>query len=348
MTTKNLVVLTAVAAVLGGAAYFTSSGRRMKTPSLTGKKVLPGLDISKIARVEVKGAKALSLAATDAGWVVESMHGYPADVTKLRENLLKLEGLKVGQVANGKAVEKPTTVELKDAGGKTLAALPMGDTHMAKPKGQMAQFGGGGYPDGRYVSFEGKTVLVKETLSAFDGDPKQWVETRVASVTAGDVAAVTYAEGKETLKLTRKDSAWALEGLGEKEELDTTKTYSLDSALSYLDFTGVADPKLTEAELGFATGAVYTATLKNGQTYTAKVGGTAEGTDRWLKLSASFAPAGTNAAENAKLEQAVKDFNAKAGKWTYSVSSYAAGNFMKKRADLVKAKPEPEKKAEKK
>jgi hypothetical protein len=45
--------------------------------------------------------------------------------------------------------------------------------------------------------------------------------------------------------------------------------------------------------------------------------------------------------ENAlRQEQA---FNAKAGKWTYTVSSYSAENLSKRRADLVKAKEEPKK-----
>ena len=142
--------------------------------------------------------------------------------------------------------------------------------------------------------FEGKAVLVKDPLDAFDGDPKKWVDTSICKVTAADVVSVAFTKGKESVKLARKDGAWTLEGLGPKEEIDTSKTYSLDSALSYLNLTGIADPKLTEAELGFATGAVYTATLKNGITYTAKVGN-AVGSDRTLKLSAAFAPVGTNA-----------------------------------------------------
>ena len=344
MTSKNLVILSAVAVVLGGVAYWTTAGKKMKAPSVVGKKILPAFAASDVARVEIGGAKKVALAATDAGWTVETLYGYPADVAKIRENLLKLQDLKVGQLATGKAITSPTVVALKDAKGAALASVALGDTHMAKPKGQMAQFGGGGYPDGRYVLFDGKTpVLVKDALEAFDGDPKKWIDTRICAVTASDVAAVTYAKGKETVKLTRKDGKWDLAGLGPKEELDTSKTYSLDSALSYLDLTGVADPKLTEAELGFATGAVYTATLKNGTVYTAKTGGTATGSDRWLKVSAAFTPVGTNATENAKLEQAVKDFNAKAGKWTYSVSSYSADNFAKARTDLVKAKEEPKK-----
>ena len=342
MTTKNLVILTAVAAVLGGAAYWTTAGKKMKAPSVVGKKVLPAFDVADVARLEIGGEKKVALVAGENGWTVESLFGYPADVAKIRENILKLQDLKVGQLATGKTIDRPVAVELKDAAGKPVAALQLGGTHSAKPKGQMAQFGGGGYPDGRYLVFEGRPVLVKDALDAFDGDPKKWIETRICQVPSADVVAVTYQKGGETVKLARKDGKWDLEGLGEKEELDSSKTYSLDSALSYLDLTGVADPKLTEQELGFATGAVYTATLKNGTTYTAKTGA-ATGSDRWFKVSASFTPAGTNAAENAKLEQAAKDFNAKAGKWTYSISSYGADGMAKARKDLVKAKEEPKK-----
>ena len=342
MTTKNLVILGAVAAVLGGAAYFCNSGRKMKAPSLNGKPVLPAFDVSEVAKVEIGGAKKLTLAATDKGWTIETLYGYPADVTKIRENLLKLKDLKVGQSAKGQKIDPGTPVEIKDAKGKTLAATTLGGQHMSKPKGQAAQYGGGGYPDGRYVKFGDGVVLVKETLDAFDGDPKKWCEARICSVPSADVKAVTYAKGGETVKLTRKDSTWTLEGLGAKEELDTSKTYSLDSALSYLDFNGVADPKKPEAEFGFATGAVYTVSLKNGQSYTAKVGG-ASGSDRYFKVSAAFSPVGTNATENANLEKAVKEFNDNAGKWTYLISSYSADSMSKTRKDLVKAKEEPKK-----
>ena len=55
MTTKNLVILGAVAAVLGGAAYFCNSGRKMKAPALNGKPVLPAFDVSAISRIEIGG-----------------------------------------------------------------------------------------------------------------------------------------------------------------------------------------------------------------------------------------------------------------------------------------------------
>ena len=348
MTNKNLVILAAAAAVLGGAAYFCNSGRKIKSSNLNGKPVLPAFDVFEVAKVDVGGK--VTLAASDSGWTLESLYGYPADVTKIRENLLKLKDLTVGQSARGRKIEGGTKVDLKDAKGTVLASVTLGEQHMSKPRGQAAQFGGGGYPDGRYVKFGDGVVLVKDALDAFDGDPKKWCESRICSVSSSDVKDVSYTKDGKTVKLSRKDSTWTLEGLGEKEELDSSKTYSLDSALSYLDFNGVADPKKPEAEFGFATGSVYTVSLKNGQSYTAKIGN-ASGSDRYFKVSAAFSPVGTNATENATLEKAVKDFNAKTGKWTYMISSYSADSMSKSRSDLVKAKEEPkkdEKKEEKK
>ena len=342
MTTKNLAILGAAAVVLGGAAWYCNSGRAVRAPSIVGEKILPSFDVADVARIEIGGAKKVQLVADDKGWKLQCLYGYPADVTKIRENLLKLTELKVGQVANGKKLASPATVDIQNAAGKSLAALPLGETHTSKPKGQAAMYGGGGYPDGRYVEYKGKTVLVKETLDAFDGDPKKWVDTRIASVSASDVQSVVFEQGKEKVSLTRKDSTWTLAGLGPKEELDTSKTYSLDSALSYLDFTDIADPKKSDADLGFTTGCVYSVTLKNGESYTAKVGGK-NGSDRWVRLSATFKAVGTNATENAASEKKVKEFNDKVARWTYAVSSYSADNMSKKRADLVKAKEEPKK-----
>ena len=340
---KKIFILVVVAAALIGAALWLKDGNSKRTADIVGKKVLPEFNISQVSRVEIAGAKSLALMSSDeAGWTVDALYGYPADAKKILDELLKLKELKAGQPAAGISNAAPTTVVLKDAAGKELAKLVMGEQHRSAPRGEMAQFGGGGYPDGRYVMFDGSNVLVNDALDAFDGDPKRWVDTKICGITASDVKEVTYAKGKETVKLTRKDSTWTLEGLGPKEELDTSKTYSLDSALSYLNFSNVVDPKKTEAELGFATGAVYTATLKNGITYTAKVGNKI-GADSAFKVSAAFKPVGTNATENAACEKTVKDFNDKVGKWTYLISSYSAESMSKTRKDLVKAKEEPKK-----
>ncbi len=345
MTNKKLIILTAVAAVLVALAYLSSSSRKMKAPSIVGKPVVKKFDISAVARIEAgPAAKKLVLASTDAGWVIESLYGYPADITKIRENLLKLVDLKAGHVASGKKLDDPILIDLQNADGKSLATLRLGDKHMRQPTGEMAQFGGGGYPDGRYVAADGSdtVVLVKDSLDAFDGDVKSWTDTRIASVPSADVTAAEMTRDGKTVKLAKKDGTWTLEGLGDKEELDTSKTYSVESALSYLNFNAVVDPALTDEQLGLTTGAVFTVALKNGERYTAKIGGVAEGgTDRYIRLNAAFTPVGTNETENAALTKKVDDFNAKSGKWAYAISSYNAENMTKSRADFVKPKEEP-------
>ncbi len=320
MKTKNLVILAVVAVVLGGAAYFLQSGSRPAAAKLNGKTILPNLSVADVARVEVGGK--LTLAASADGWKVASLHGYPADREKIAENLMKLAELKVGQVAHGRKIAAPIKVALKDKDGKALAELSIGDKHNRKATGQAAMYGGGGYPDGRYLAFDGETVLVKDTLDAFDGDVKQWCNTRIASISSSDVKAVRFSHDKEVVELEKgTNSTWTLKGLGPKEELDTSKTYSLDSALSYLDFNSVADPKLTEKELGFSTGYVYTVTVKEGSntvTHVATVGNKVkDGSDRYFKLDK--------------------------GKWIFTISTYSAENMMKTRKDLVKAKTEPKK-----
>ena len=320
MKTKNLVVLAIVAVVLGVVAYIVGNGSRPSAPKLNGKAILPNLSMADVARIEI-GDK-LTLAASVDGWKIESLHGYPADREKIAENLMKLAELKVGQVARGRKLGAETAVVLKDAAGKELATLKLGDKHTKKPTGQASMYGGDGYPDGRYAAFAGETVLVKDTLDAFDGDAKKWCNTRIASIPSADVKAVSFKQGGEIVELEKgTNSTWVLKGLGPKEEIDTSKTYSLDSALSYLDFNTVVDPKLAEAELGFSTGAVYTVTVKEGSNtvqHVATVGNKVKGgSDRYFKLDD--------------------------GKWIFTISSYSAENMMKTRKDIVKPKPEPKK-----
>lgn len=164
MTTKQLAILLGAAAVLGGAALCLSSGSKPSGAKLNGKAIFPKLDISQVARVEF-GDK-LKLASGEKGWTVETYHNYPADHAKLTENLLKLTELKVGQVSRGKKIENADVLTLKDASGKEVASLPLGEKH--------AKWG-----HGRYAMFEGETVLVSDSLDAFGTDGKSWVETKI-------------------------------------------------------------------------------------------------------------------------------------------------------------------------
>ncbi len=346
MNQKKLIGLTVAAVVLVGVAYLSNSSRKVKAPSLVGQPVVKKFELSDVAKIEIgsEGKAKLTLTGSDNGWVISSLFNYPADIVKIREHLMTLQDLKAGHVASDKKLETPLLVDLQNSAGKSLGALLLGEKHQRQPSGEMAQYGGGGYPNGRYVVGEDNdtVVLVKETLDAFDGDPKSWCDTRIASVQASDIESVELSRDSAILKLHKSDGVWTMDGLGEKEEFDTSKGYGVESALSYLNFNNVVDPAMTEEQLGIVTGAVYKAVLKTGESYTAKLGNTlADSTDRYFKISADFAPKGTNEVENSALERKVAEFNANVGKWTYVISSYSADNMSKGRADLVKAKEEP-------
>jgi hypothetical protein len=343
MVDKKILIMAGVAAVLVGAAYVTTSSKKVGSPSLNGKAVLSSFDIADLARIEIGGDKPLSLSLRDNGWKVDSLYGYPADITKIRENILKLKDLKVGQVANGMKIEKPTLVDLQDKNGKSLAAVSLGAQHTRKATGQAAMFGGGSYPDGRYVLYKDKTVLVKDSLTAFDGDAKNWVDTSIVSVPASDVVKASYFIDNANVVLTREGSSWKINGLSDKEEIDTSKLYGVDSALSHLNFTTVADSSKADS-YGFSTGVVYAATLKNGVSYMANIGN-ASNDGRYFRISSSFKASGTNVVENAKIEKSVKDFNAKVGSWVFVIPGYSADSMSKKRSDFVKVKEEPKKDA---
>ena len=72
MKSKNIVILSLVAAGLAGAAYFLGGSSRPSGAKLNGKAILPDLDVSKIARVDCgKLALAARLAEPTTGRVLE-------------------------------------------------------------------------------------------------------------------------------------------------------------------------------------------------------------------------------------------------------------------------------------
>ncbi len=184
MTTKNLIVLTGVALVLGAAAYFTGAGGKGRAPALAGKKILPAFDLAEVASIAI-GDK-VKLAAGDGGWTIATWQDYPADRARITENLMKLQELKVGQVARGRELGEKTEVTVKDAAGKTLASVTLGDRHEK-------------WGRGRYADFKGATVLVADTLDAFGDDPKSWCETKIVDtpyVSFKDLADPALAEAE--------------------------------------------------------------------------------------------------------------------------------------------------------
>jgi hypothetical protein len=352
MKTKKLIGLAAAAVILGSLAFISNNSKKVKTPQETGKPVLPQLNLSKVQQIELnmKSGKKLVVKSSETGWTLSSLYDFPADITKIRSNLQSIKDMKIGQSASSSKVANADLIDLQDESGKSLASLRIGDQHMREATGQMAMYGGGSFPDGRYVSAGGedKAYLVTETLRQITESPANWADVEIANIPSADISGIALMTGNDAVVLSKSDGSWTLAGLKENEEFDTSKSYSLESALSSLSFETLADPAMSAEQLGISTGMVFKAMLKNGESYTAKLGNMMpDNSGRYMKISAAFTPQGTNATINAGLKSKIADFNKKTAQWNYVIPSQKAGNMILTRSDLVKEKKKEEKVEEK-
>ncbi len=333
------------AAVLVAAAMWSNSRRAPRSQTAAGRELLPALDLNGIAAVEIEGGEeqALRLERRDGVWVVANAFAYPADFGKLRSRLMALKDLKMGQLQRGMTLgtNEVTRIRLLDAQGGKLAALTLGARRQARAED--GPRGGYGMSEGRYVMRDGvgEVRLIKESLDDWNSSVEGWLDTQLLNIAAADIAAIEMRDpAGATVRLDRGSGSLKLEGLNEaREEFDTSRSYGIESAFNYLRFNSVADPSLDETQTGVATGHQFRAILKNGESYTARIGGSPENSsDRYLKLAVALAPATTNDAARAAQEKRVAELSAKLDPWTFLISSYTADNMTHSRTNLVTIK----------
>jgi hypothetical protein len=372
MKGRNLVLLAILAIILVGLATLSSRSRRSGSADSTGKKVFNDLAVNDVTSIVIRSAgRETVLAKSDNQWVCASRHNYPAQFEKIKGALLKLADMKIGlvmksddtqrkafkivapTVATSNVTEEAgTLVELLGSGNKAIASLLLGTFHMRKSKGDPS-FGGGSYPDGRYLSPDkGQNVyLVTDTLDDLSDDPKNWLDTELLSVYSSDLSEITVTHSNAVpYRVSRNDATWTLNGVADNETTDESKATSLAGALGYLRFDDIASPTLTDEQAGMVHPVVYSAAATNGEIYTVRIGAeTPEG--RYTRIAVSLSPApeagtaGTNevaAAEARKAqEQSVKALNARISRWTYILSSHKTESMIYTRDVLVKKKELP-------
>jgi len=411
MKAKNLIILIVVAALLCGWAYLSSKRKNRLTEAATviGKPLLSRLQdaeqlnsIASIAFVTAQGT--IDVAKVDGVWVSPAKHNYPVKFDSVRDFLRKLADLKIGQSlpsdpkqmesldlvspegAAEDAQNTGTLVKLTTESGSTVASLLLGKERSRQaPEDSPYGQGFGAYPDGRFVAAEGKACLVTESFSGIPDDAKAWLDTRVANVSASDLASLSVADPEgATVTLVRAEGKtdMVLPDLAEGEEMDTVKVSGLAGTLSWLDFEDVVDPDKAEAELGFDKATVLTAVTKDDKIYTLMLGAGPEGSEsRYARLKAEYVPPEPELAEETaeaepdveegeaqedttevgeeadaaaqrakeeeqkKLAGEVKEFNDKVGGWTYMLPSHKIKNIDTDRQALLKERKVEEEKA---
>jgi hypothetical protein len=306
MKGKNLVILVVLAVILSMAAFMMSRKEQAGPPAVQGEKVLPDLDVNRITRIAVTSTDSTAVVAEAEGrWLAENKYDYPVKFEKVRQVLLDLYELKVGQLvrAEGRQLEE---LEMQPPDGTTENAgvlvelyagpdapnetLLLGKERMASAEGRM---GGHSYPAGRYVSPDmGQTVfLVSETLGNVSPQINRWLNTQIVNVRASAVEKAVL-EGSDrkklVLKLNEASEGLTIDDVPADKEVDDSQTRSIRSALSYFRFDDVADPSLSDDLTGLDSPALFTVITTNGVSYTVKIGSYSDETEseRYVKLSA--------------------------------------------------------------
>jgi hypothetical protein len=220
MNAKTLYALAAVAVIALIAAYLLSSANRplINEGGLQGQPLLPGLRdrINEVDAITLSGAgnKALTtLKRADDGWHIVEKSNYPADLTKLREFLLKLadanvieqktanpkryEDLGVGDVE--KCGQGRPLLDPRDQGGSQKCGILVTLGGLKQPTKLILGLYNGAGGGGTFVRRDGEvqSLLASGNLLA-EKDPAGWIKHDLIDIDSNRIKEVvlTSPDGK--------------------------------------------------------------------------------------------------------------------------------------------------------
>jgi len=377
MNRKQLTLLIVLALVLGGLGYYVynknQSSYERGSANEDGQKLLKGLPpsaINDVAQLSIKqGTNEVNLARVGEQWTVKERDGYPANFNTISDTVKKFWDLKVTRSVEVGPSRLPklklaktdgTVVDMKDDKGKSIATITLG-LQTSKESGEESPFGGGSFPNGRYVmrGDDVKTVaLVSDPLN-IEVKPEDWLNKDWFKVEKIKSVSVTTTNATNNWKLVRETESgeWKFSPTNATESLDSSKASGLNFLLSSPSFNDVmVDPK--PETTGLATPTVAQIDTFDGFTYMIKVGKIPASEENYaLQVSVSAnlpkeraASTSEKPEDKAKLDKEFADKqkplqdklkNEKQfEKWTYVVQKWAIENLLKERKDFLAEKKE--------
>ena len=384
MNRKQLLIILAVGIVLGGIGLYLNKQKSASFESperISTGKLLGDFPVNDVAEITLRQyTNEVDLVKADA-WAVKERGSYPANAGEIIEFARKLWDLRsaqsqrIGESQLGRIELLPPDkggtnsallVELKGKDGKPIRSLLLGKKSMRG--GGDDAFGGGGWPNGRWVYLpdkRGTAYLVSETFNEIEPKPDHWLSKDFFKVEKIRSIAVAFPVATNSWKMTRETESaeWKLTEPKPGETLDAAKTSSFSSALASPGFVDVllnASPEQT----GLDKPTVIALETFDGFKYTVNVGAktndnhalTVAVTATWPK---ERAPGKDEKPEDKeKLDKEFKDKQKKLEeklaaekkfeKWTYLVSGWTVDSLLKERSQLLAEKKEEAKKDEEK
>ncbi len=377
MNKQFLAVLGVLLVVIGGAALLVFRQGETAKPAVTsqlGQPLLKGLRASEVANIAITEPKqVLTLAKKDNRWVIVEKNGFPADLDKVTDLVVKSIELKAGQVEPVNEKDRArlnlaepgkeggaTLLTFKAADGKTLAELLVGKKYFKKePEGDSSKAQG----DGRFVMLPAdpkQVYIVSDPLRLATASTSEWISKEGVAIEKVRVLEVKPADGSESYKIERVTDGieWKLDranvGATAAQKLDVSRANAASYSLNKLEIEDLAAP---DADTGLDKPTTIVATTFDELTYTLLIG-KSEKDKTYIKVDVSGTPKRQPAApgkdekpedkekrEKAAVEE-VKKLEERVARektlkdYVLVVQTRKLADTLRKRADLLEKKPE--------
>ena len=282
MNARVVAILVVLLAILGGAALLyrqQEGGQRADNVGTLGRTLFKDLKAADIAAIRIVEPKAtLTLQRKGDAWVIAERADFPADLSKVREFVLKAIGLKVGQSepvgekdrARLNLDASGTRVEFKSADGKDLGVLTVGRKYFKRevenPEKARA--------DGRFVALPaeaGTVYVVGDPLEQATTKSAEWIDRTAFKVEKVKTLEVRYpAGGGWRIERSGDNADWKLAGIKSGEKLDVSRANAASYSLQLLELNDVA-PK-DAPDTGLDKPILVDATTLEGASYAIKIG----------------------------------------------------------------------------
>jgi hypothetical protein len=355
MNARIALVLVVLLVVLGGGALvyrYQENTQRPENVATLGRPLLKDVPAANIATIRIVEPKAtLTLQRKDDGWVIAERRGFPADLAKVREFVIKLIELKVGQSEpigdNDRARlnldASATQVELGGADGKPLAKLLVGKKYFKRevenPEKAPA--------DGRFVALPGEAgmvYIISDPLAQASAKSADWIDRTSFEVEKVKTLDVRLANGERwRLERAADNAEWKLADAKSGDKLDSGRANAATYSLSMLELADVAPDDAKDT--GLDKPALIDANTFDGLAYSIKVGAP-QGDNYYVRFSSSGSlPAETSGPDAERIKK-LRERAAREKLLQQYVLLIPKSKFedtLKPRAELLEKKPDSKK-----
>ena len=347
----QIVLLAAIAAVV----VFLSM-QDAAPPEEVGKRTLPELEgrLNDVRLIVVsRGDEEVKVFQdTDNVWKVQQLESYPADLTKVRRVLYRLEQSRLLETKTNNP-KRLGRLMLDDAYGHVLRLMTRDDSGYQPLSdiiiGKLA-------PDfkGTYLRYyeDPQSWLATEQIEV-KADPLKWVDPIMLNVPRSRVKSVEILHtGADVLTITRDKPGADFEILGKPEDKAVESNYQVNIIASAMEMMRLSDVAAASKVKLPKTQLLVTFKTFDGMEVYFDIGSENDTEYSWAKAYAAYNPdlvpvpsEDTEEAQKKAEEQAVAvmaevdAINARLSGWLYKIASHHQALLKKKMDDLVKAKP---------